>query len=130
MTTVTHSHYDMLGGEAGVLKLVNRFYDLMDELPEAYELRKIHPKDSTDSRSKLFKFLSGWLGGPGLYEAEYGHPRLRQRHFPFQVNTPMRDQWLMCMNLALDEQLEDELLKLQLKQALARLADHMRNIAD
>ena len=91
MTTATRSHYDLLGGEAGVLQLVNRFYDLMDELPEAYELRKIHPQDSSESRAKLFKFLSGWLGGPGLYEAEYGHPRLRQRHFPFQVNSQMRD---------------------------------------
>ena len=130
MTTVIHSHYDMLGGEAGVLQLVNRFYDLMNELPEAYELRKIHPQDSSESRAKLFKFLSGWLGGPGLYEAEYGHPRLRQRHFPFQVNSQMRDQWIMCMNLALDEQSDDELLKLQLKQAIARLADNMRNTAD
>ena len=102
----------------------------MDEQPEAYELRKIHPQDSSESRAKLFKFLSGWLGGPGLYEAEYGHPRLRQRHFPFQVNSQMRDQWIMCMDLALDEQSNDELLKLQLKQAIARLADHMRNTAD
>ena len=70
------------------------------------------------------------MGGPGLYEAEYGHPRLRQRHFPFQVNSQMRDQWIMCMDLALDEQSNDELLKLQLKQAIARLADHMRNTAD
>ena len=130
MTTATRSHYDLLGWEAGVLQLVNRFYDLMDELPEAYELRKIHPQDSSESRAKLFKFLSGWLGGPGLYEAEYGHPRLRQRHFPFQVNSQMRDQWIMCMDLALDEQSNDELLKLQLKQAIARLADHMRNTAD
>ena len=126
MTTATRSHYDLLGGEVGVLQLVNRFYDLMDELPEAYELRKIHPQDSSESRAKLFKFLSGWLGGPGLYEAEYGHPRLRQRHFPFQVNSQMRDQWIMCMDLALDEQSNDELLKLQLKQAITRLADHMR----
>ncbi len=130
MTTATRSHYDLLGGEVGVLQLVNRFYDLMDELPEAYELRKIHPQDSSESRAKLFKFLSGWLGGPGLYEAEYGHPRLRQRHFPFQVNSQMRDQWIMCMDLALDEQSNDELLKLQLKQAITRLADHMRNTAD
>ena len=34
------------------------------------------------------------------------------------------------MDLALDEQSNDELLKLQLKQAIARLADHMRNTAD
>lgn len=123
------THYDMLGGEAGVLRLVNRFYDLMDELPEAWELRKIHTQDLQGARDKLFKFLSGWLGGPGLYEAEYGHPRLRARHMPFPVDTQMRDQWLMCINQALDEQVSDELLKLQLKSSFANVADHMRNRA-
>jgi hemoglobin len=123
------SHYNLLGGEAGVQRLVDRFYDLMDEMPEAWELRKIHPQDSQSSRDKLFKFLSGWLGGPGLYEAEYGHPRLRMRHMPFPVDTQMRDQWLMCMDMALDEQVSDELLKTQLKASFAKVADHMRNRA-
>jgi hemoglobin len=123
------THYDMVGGEAGVLRLVNRFYDVMDELPEAWELRKIHTEDLQSARDKLFKFLSGWLGGPGLYEAEYGHPRLRMRHAPFPVDTQMRDQWLMCMNIALDEQISDELLKTQLKSSFASVADHMRNRA-
>jgi hemoglobin len=123
------THYDMLGGEQGIRQLVNRFYDLMDELPEAWELRKIHQQDLQDARDKLFKFLSGWLGGPGLYEAEYGHPRLRARHMPFPVDTQMRDQWLMCINQALDEQVSDELFKLQLKSSFANVADHMRNRA-
>ncbi|SEA18488.1 hemoglobin [Thiothrix caldifontis] len=127
MNLPTITHYDLLGGEEGVLRLVNRFYDLMDELPEAWELRKIHPQDLQSARDKLFKFLSGWLGGPGLYEAEYGHPRLRMRHAPFPVDIQMRDQWLMCMNVALDEQVTDELFKMQLKSAFANVADHMRN---
>ena len=121
------THYDMLGGEAGIRRLVDRFYDLMDELPEAWELRKIHPQDLQGSRDKLFKFLSGWLGGPGLYEAEYGHPRLRMRHMPFPVDSQMRDQWLLCINVALDEQVQDNLLKNQLKSAFSNVADHMRN---
>ena len=124
------THYDMVGGETGIWQLVNRFYDLMDELPEAWELRKIHADNLQSAREKLFKFLSGWLGGPGLYEAEYGHPRLRMRHMPFPVDTQMRDQWLLCMNMALDEQVTDELLKIQLKSAFANVADHMRNRAD
>ena len=123
------THYDILGGEQGIRQLVNRFYDLMDELPEAWELRKIHQQDLQSARDKLFKFLSGWLGGPGLYEAEYGHPRLRARHMPFPVDTQMRDQWLMCINQALDEQVSDELFKLQLKSSFANVADHMRNRA-
>lgn len=127
MESAITTHYDQLGGEVGVHRLVNRFYDLMDELPETWELRKLHPQDLQGSREKLFKFLSGWLGGPSLYIEEYGHPRLRMRHMPFPVDTRMRDQWLMCMNMALDEQVEDELLKMQLKSSFANTADHMRN---
>ena len=69
--------YERLGGEQGVRDLVDRFYDLMDTLPEAKQIRDLHPADLTESRDKLFKFLSGWLGGPSLYINEYGHPRLR-----------------------------------------------------
>ncbi|MDD5391853.1 MAG: group II truncated hemoglobin [Thiothrix sp.] len=123
------THYDMLGGEAGVLRLVTRFYDLMDTLPEAWELRKIHQQDLQGARDKLFKFLSGWLGGPGLYEAEYGHPRLRARHMPFPVDAQMRDQWMLCMNTALDEQVQDELFRTQLKRSFTNVAEHMRNRA-
>jgi hypothetical protein len=47
--------------------LVDRFHALMDELPEAYAARKIHPADLSESGIKLFDFLPGWLGGPRRY---------------------------------------------------------------
>lgn len=130
MTDLTTPHYDLLGGEIAVRRLVDRFYDLMDKLPEAWEIRKLHPQDLQSSRDKLFMFLSGWLGGPPLYEEKYGHPRLRARHLPFPIDSSARDQWLMCMNQALDEQVENLPLKQALKQALTRTADHMRNRPD
>ena len=37
--------YDRIGGETTVRRLVARFYELMDTLPEAYGIRKLHPKD-------------------------------------------------------------------------------------
>lgn len=130
MTDLTNPHYDLIGGEQGVRQLVDRFYDLMDTQPEAWELRKLHPQDLQSSRDKLFMFLSGWLGGPPLYENAYGHPRLRARHLPFPVDTTMRDQWLMCMNQAIDEQITALPLNRALKMAFARTADHMRNKQD
>jgi len=36
--------YEGLGGAAGVQQLAHRFYELMDELPEAYTVRKMHPE--------------------------------------------------------------------------------------
>lgn len=130
MTDLTNPHYDLLGGEMGVRGLVDRFYDLMDSQTETWELRKLHPQDLQSSRNKLFMFLSGWLGGPPLYETTYGHPRLRARHLPFPINSTMRDQWLACMNQAIDEQITDFPLNRALKMAFARTADHMRNQAD
>ena len=65
--------YELLGGETGLRQLINRFYDLMDTAPEYYGIRKLHPQDLSGSRDKLFMFLSGWLGGPGLYVEKFGH---------------------------------------------------------
>lgn len=125
----THTPYEQLGGEAGLKALVDRFYELMDTLPEAYEIRKLHPDDLSGSKAKLFKFLSGWTGGPSLYIEEYGHPRLRQRHLPFPISERERDQWLLCMDQALDEMDIEAQLREALKQAFANTADHMRNRA-
>lgn len=121
------SHYQNIGGEQRVRALVRRFYQLMDELPEAYGIRKLHAKDLQGAEDKLFKFLSGWMGGPQLYVEQYGHPMLRARHLPFSIGAEERDQWLMCMNRALEEMVEDAALRRELSAAFARLADHMRN---
>ncbi|WP_020558285.1 group II truncated hemoglobin [Thiofilum flexile] len=126
---LTQTHYAQLGGEQGVYQLATRFYEIMDTIPEAWELRQLHPQDLTTSRDKLFKFLSGWLGGPSLYIQEYGHPMLRARHLPFPINLAMRDQWLLCMDQALNEQVSDTALKQALQFAFRQTADHMRNQA-
>lgn len=121
------SLYERLGGETGLRRLVDRFYALMDTLPDAQGIRALHPQDLTGSREKLFKFLSGWLGGPPLYIEEYGHPRLRARHLPFAIGEAERDQWMQCMNRALDEIDLDQISRQHLSQSLWQTADHMRN---
>jgi hemoglobin len=47
MQPVTQSltHYERIGGADKVRELVQRFYQLMDELPEAYGIRKLHAND-------------------------------------------------------------------------------------
>lgn len=77
--------YEALGGRAAVQMLVNRFYELMDELPEAYAVRSLHPESLAGSAQSLFELLSGWFGGPPLYSQKKGHPRLRMRHNPYAV---------------------------------------------
>lgn len=122
--------YERLGGAEKIRGLVDRFYELMDTLPEAAAIRHLHPDDLSGSREKLFQYLSGWLGGPPLYESRYGHPRLRARHLPFPIDSGGRDQWLLCMNRALDDSGADPALLDSLRKALAQVADHMRNRPD
>lgn len=121
------NHFDRIGGAEKIRALVKRFYQIMDELPESYGLRKMHAENLQGSEDKLFKFLNGWMGGPDLYVQEYGHPMLRRRHLPFQIDVSARDQWLMCMNRALDEVVADAQLRAELSVEFANLADHMRN---
>lgn len=124
------THYQRIGGAEKVHALVDRFYELMDELPEAYGIRKIHAESLQGANDKLFKFLSGWLGGPQLFIQEFGEPFLRRRHFPFSIGTSERDQWMLCMNQALSEVVEDEALRVDISIALSKVADHMRNRED
>lgn len=119
--------YQMLGGAEALLDLVLRFYGYMDSLPEAAPIRAMHAAELDGARQKLFKFLSGWLGGPNLYWDEYGHPRLRMRHFPFAIGPAERDQWLLCMRRALDDTPMDAALREALYRALAQTAQHMVN---
>lgn len=122
--------YQRIGGEQGVRRLVHRFYELMDTLPEAWDVRKLHPENLSGSEEKLFMYLSGWLGGPDLFVRRFGHPRLRARHLPFEIASRERDQWMLCMRQSMAETLHDDELAAALLGAIAGLADHMRNCAD
>ena len=129
MANTESSLYEMLGGEAGLRSLVDRFYNLMDSSPEAERIRSFHAQSLTQSREKLFMFLSGWSGGPQLYVEQFGHPRLRMRHLPFPIGSLERDQWLWCMNKALDESQRDPRVVEYLKARFAEVANAMRSLA-
>ena len=123
----TPTAYTLLGGDARVRELVDRFYDLMDLEPAYTELRAAHGTTLDDARDKLYWFLSGWLGGPSLYIERFGHPRLRARHLPFAIGIKERDQWVACMSQAMvDVQVPDALVQ-RLQQAFMQTADWMRN---
>ena len=120
--------FDMVGGEAQVRALVDRFYDLMDLEPAYTHLRAVHGSDLQSARDKLFWFLCGWLGGPNYFIERFGHPRLRARHLPFEIGTSERDQWMRCMALAMQDVGLSEDLQMRLMQALFQTADWMRNV--
>jgi hemoglobin len=101
---VEDASYRAAGGEAGIRKLVDNFYDAMERLPEAAKIRTMHPEDLTASRDKLTRFLCGWLGGPKLYAEKYGSINIPQAHGRFEIGCKERDAWLACMEEALKNQ--------------------------
>ena len=116
-----------MGGEPQVRALVDRFYDLMDLEPAYQALRDAHGSTLQDARDKLFWFLCGWLGGPEHYTERFGHPRLRMRHMPFSIGALERDQWLACMDQAMQETQVDSVLRERLNESFFKTADWMRN---
>ena len=90
-----------MGGEEGVAALVNAFYDNMETIPEARTIRDMHP-DLKLAREKLTVFLVGWLGGPRRYAERWGPIRIPPAHAHLTIDEPERDQWLLCMDRAID----------------------------
>ncbi len=106
-------------------RLVDTFYDRVDAT--APTLRAMLPRDDSGSRTKLYEFLSGWLGGPPLYVEKRGHPRLRMRHFPFAIGADEVTEWLRCMGEALDSCGVEGDLRTFLDEQLTSSAQHLRN---
>ena len=125
--TDTPTTYEKIGGEATVGRLCNRFYELMDTVPQFAELRAMHPESLQGSRDKLYMFLSGWFGGPDLFVEKFGHPKLRARHMPFQIGARERDQWVACMVLAMEDVGIEEGIRAKLLENFFDTADFMRN---
>jgi hemoglobin len=105
---VEASLFEQVGGEAFFVQLVDAFYEAV---AEDETLRPMYPEDLEESKRHLTLFLIQYWGGPGTYQEERGHPRLRMRHAPFRITKSARDAWLVAMNAALvsvRDQLSDE----------------------
>jgi hemoglobin len=90
--------FDRVGGEQFFVDLVDRFYLGVAGDPL---LRPLYPEDLTESSHHLALFLVQYWGGPGTYNEQRGHPRLRMRHAPFVIGPAERDAWLRHMEDAL-----------------------------
>lgn len=92
--------YEAIGDE-GFARLAGAFYrripadDILGPMYAAADL--------IGAEARLRNFLIFRFGGPGTYIEQRGHPRLRQRHAPFPVDSLARDHWISLMNQALDE---------------------------
>ena len=122
--------FETVGGLAGLTKLVDYFYQNMDGLPEAKLIRAMHPDDLTVSKDKLVCFLSGWLGGPSLYQRKYGSLQLPMAHKHLNIDTKARESWLFCMKLAVQQMGYSSCLQEQLIQKLNRPAESIQLLSE
>ena len=93
--------YEILGDQ-GIKDLVKAFYEVMDTHPDAKEIRAMHAPDLTPVRSKLTSYLVGWVGGPPVYLAVTGTVCLTDPHAAYHIGPRHTEQWLMCMDEALE----------------------------
>ena len=94
------SIYDAIG-EDGFRRLVAAFYR---QVPHDGILGPMYPpEDMVGAEERLRDFLVGRFGGPPRYMLQRGHPRLRQRHFRFEIDARGAQRWLELMDRALAE---------------------------
>ena len=114
-------------GEDGIRELTSAFYDIMNELPEVAKLRAMHAENLEPMKEKLALYLTGWMGGPPRYADKYGTVCMTEPHEPYHIGPEERDQWLLCMDRALERTGASEELVEMLKVPMFRIADAVRN---
>lgn len=110
--------YQAAGGIEGLRRLVDDFYDIMDSWEPARGIREMHSKELSTARDKLACFLSGWLGGPKLFQEHYGQISIPRFHTSWPIGAAERDAWLGCMAQAIELQPYSSEFKVYLLQQL------------
>lgn len=96
--------YQAAGGFDGLTKLVDAFYQHMQTNDFSKRIFDMHTADNSLSKEKLVYFLSGWLGGPRIYQEKYGSISIPGSHQHLDIGRNEKDAWLRCMRLAIAEQ--------------------------
>ena len=120
------SLFEEVGGSPFFDRLVERFYEgvATDDV-----LLPLYPEQSdlSGAKERLTLFLQQYWGGPTTYSDERGHPRLRQRHFPFVIGERERDRWMVHMMAAVDELSPNDSVHQQLMEYMAMASTAMIN---
>ena len=120
------SLFEEVGGSQFFDRLVERFYEGVatdDVLLPLYT----EQSDLSGAKERLTLFLQQYWGGPTTYSDERGHPRLRQRHFPFVIGELERDRWMVHMMAAVDELSPNDSVHQQLAEYMAMASTAMIN---
>ena len=112
-----------LGGEEGISRWVERFYDAVARHPLLAPMFE----NLAVAREKQRTFFIEFFGGPKLYTETYGKPFLRFKHRNFKIGAAERDAWMELVMASLAEITSDAALIDALRSRLAPLATAMIN---
>jgi hemoglobin len=122
------SFFEEVGGHPTFAHLVGRFYAGVASDPD---FRAMYPEeDLGPAEERLRLFLEQYWGGPNTYSERRGHPRLRMRHAPYQIDSWARDRWLSHMRVALDSTDMSDAHRAEFWEYLERAAQAMVNTTD
>ncbi len=124
MAAVGTNFFEELGAEAGLTRLVDLFYDLIEQ---DSVLRHLFPEDMTEARQKQALYFIQHFGGPDHYTRQHGKPFLRFKHRHAVIGQPERDAWMACFEKALADGGVPQALARQVLENLTPLADAMIN---
>lgn len=94
--------YELFGGAPFFERLIRHFYEGVATDPI---LRPMYPEgDLAPAERRLRMFFEQYWGGPETYSEERGHPRLRLRHVPYEIDDQARVAWLTHMRAAMDKE--------------------------
>jgi hemoglobin len=84
-------------GEDAIYRMLEDFYLELEQS----SIRHLFPEDMKEASKKSAAFFVFILGGPPLYQQQFGSPRMRQRHLPFAIDEKARQVWLQCFKKVL-----------------------------
>jgi len=87
-----------IGGEIKLQQLVDRIFELLDNLPEVWELRQSFPEDLVNPKSITYQILQSTFDMP----IAVNHNQAC-RDLPLPISERQLDQWHLCLRQALNE---------------------------
>jgi len=120
--------FERIGERPVLSKLVNRFYELMDQSPDYAALRAMHAMDLTPMRASLADFLMAWMGGPRDWFEQRPGACIMSAHANLGITRDTAEQWISAMTQALHDTVDDPPLVEAMLAALTQMSRGMARL--
>lgn len=128
-TAASPAHpFALAGEEAGVRRLVDAFYEALEQDPAFARLRAIHATDLAPMRARLTDYLTQWMGGPKVYaERHPGRGCVVSAHAGFPIDAQMAEDWIACMRQAFAAAQVSDAFRAMVEPVMADMCQGLRN---